>query len=305
MTGSVSGRIASAAGLLLMCAGAIVYARRVPATIPASAPQTTFSADAAMRHVSALSRAPRPLGSPDNAIARQYILDELTFLGLHPQVQTTIGIGTRYAEAGLVNNVVARLPGTRPGGKAVLLMAHYDGVPAGPAAADDASGCAVLLETLRALRAGPPLVHDVIVLFTDGEEAALLGAAAFARDHPWRADVAVVLNFEARGTHGPSLMFETGPGNLDVVRHLRRVRGVRATSLSVVVYRTLPNDTDLSELAVLGQPAMNFAFIGGVNRYHTTQDDYAHLDPRTVQHHGNQALALTHAFGNGELPQPR
>jgi hypothetical protein len=50
---------------------------------------------------------------------------------------------------------------------------------------------------------------------------------------------------------------------------------------------------------------MNFAFIGGVERYHTTEDDVAHLDPRSVQHHGNQALALVRAFANGELPRPR
>jgi hypothetical protein len=184
-------------------------------------------------------------------------------------------------------------------------MAHYDAVPMSPGAGDDGSGSAVLLETLRALRAGPPPKHDVIALFTDGEESGLLGAAAFVREHPWARDVAVVLNFEARGTHGPSLMFETGPGNLDVVRQLRRVPGARATSLSTAVYRRLPNDTDLSELAVLGTPALNFAFIGGVERYHTAEDDVAHLDARSLQQHGRNALALARLFANGDLPRPR
>ena len=145
----------------------------------------------------------------------------------------------------------------------------------------------MLLETLRALRAGPQLTHDVIALITDGEEAGLLGAAAFVREHPWARDVEFTMNVEARGTKGPSLMFETGAGNLDAVRTLRRVGGGRATSLSTFVYRLLPNDTDLSETARLDKPAMNFAFIGGVNRYHTAQDDTAHLDPRSVQDHGD------------------
>src|SRR2546422_2216872 len=131
MRRSLVDRLTTAAGLFVMCAAAVVYARRVPARIPESAQQTSFSAEAAMRHVAALSNTPRPLGSPANAIARQYILQELGWLGLHPQVQTTIGIGTRYAEVGPVNNIVARLSGTQPGGKAVLLMAHYDGVAAG------------------------------------------------------------------------------------------------------------------------------------------------------------------------------
>src|SRR4029434_9642495 len=119
------------------------------------------------------------------------------------------------------------------------------------------------------LRSGPQLAHDVMVVITDGEEAGLLGAAAFVREHAWAKDVGVTLNFEARGTTGRSYMSETGPGNLDVVRVLRRVRDVSATSLSVTVYRSLPNDTDLSEMAALGKPALNFAFADGVAAYDT------------------------------------
>jgi hypothetical protein len=183
-------------------------------------------------------------------------------------------------------------------------MAHYDGVGGGPAAGDDAAGTAAILETVRALRAGPQLAHDVIVLITDGEEAGLLGAAAFVREHPWAKDVGVTLNFEARGTTGRSYMFETGPGNLDAARMLRRAGDVSATSLSVTVYRSLPNDTDLSEMAVLGKPALNFAFADGVERYHTAHDDVFYLDQGSLQHHGAQMLTLARAFGNGPLPRP-
>ena len=145
----------------------------------------------------------------------------------------------------------------------------------------------------------------MILLFTDGEEAGLLGAAAFVREHPWAKDVGVTLNFEARGTTGRAFMFETGAGNLDVARVLREVPDVSATSLSVTVYRTLPNDTDLSELHALERPALNFAFANGVERYHTTRDNAAHLDPGSVQHEGTQALTLARLFGDGPLPRPR
>jgi hypothetical protein len=183
-------------------------------------------------------------------------------------------------------------------------MAHYDGVEAGPAAGDDAAGSAAILETLRALRAGPQLRHDVIAVFTDGEEAGLLGAAAFVREHSWIKDVGVALNFEARGTSGRSFMFETGPRNLGVARVLRAAPNVTAGSEFTAVYRMLPNDTDLSELAVAGVPALNFAFADGVDRYHTTHDDVAHLNAGSLQHHGMQMLALARAFGNGPLPRP-
>ncbi len=290
--------------VVAMSALAVAYARRVPRPVPASASPGVFSAGRAMAHVTEMARAAHPPGTAEHARVRGYVVSQLRAIGLSPQVQEITAVGTRYAVAGRVSNVLVRVPGTRAGGMGVLLVAHYDGVPAGPAAGDDASGVAVLLETIRAVRANEPLANDVIALFTDGEEAGLLGAAGFVAEHAWAKDVGVVLNFEARGTHGPSLMFETGRGNLDVVRELRRVPGVRATSLSTAVYRELPNDTDLSELALLEQPALNFAFIGGVDRYHTSEDDVANLGAGSVQHHGDQALALARAFGNGPLPRP-
>ncbi|HET9452927.1 MAG TPA: M28 family peptidase [Gemmatimonadaceae bacterium] len=298
------GRFALRVALLTMlCALALRVANHLPAVAPATSAAGEFSAERAMRHVRAIAARPHPIGSAENRRVAEYIMGELATLGLAPQVQEATAIGTRYAAAGRVRNVVARVPGTQPGGPAVLLMAHYDGVPAGPGAGDDASGSSVLLETLRALRASPPLRHDVIALFADGEEAGLLGAAAFVREHPWARDVAFTMNFEARGTTGPSLMFETGAGNLDGIRVLRRVGGARATSLSTFVYRQLPNDTDLSETAVLDRPAMNFAFIGGVNRYHTAQDDVEHLNPRSIQDHGQSALALTRELAGNPLPR--
>ena len=259
-----------------------------------------------MRHVEQIAQRPHPMGTVDHDRVRDYIAGQLSALGLAPQIQQTTAIGTRYQEAGRVQNILARLPGTSPNGKSVLVMAHYDGVEAGPAASDDGAGSAALLETLRALRARkPPLAHDIVALFTDGEEAGLLGAAAFVREHPWAKDVGVVLNFEARGTSGRSFMFETGSGNLDVARALRSARDATAGSVFATIYRILPNDTDLSEVAVLDLPALNFAFADGVERYHTSHDDVAHLNPGSLQHHGSQMLALARTFGTEPLPRAR
>jgi Zn-dependent M28 family amino/carboxypeptidase len=85
-------------------------------------------------------------------------------------------------------------------------------VAAGPGAADDAAGVAAVLETVRALTQGSPLRNDVVVLLTDGEEDGLFGARAFARDDPLRGRPAVVLNLEARGVSGPSMLIRTSPG---------------------------------------------------------------------------------------------
>jgi hypothetical protein len=304
MTDRIGLRLATVLGLLMLCAVSVLRVSRTPRPVPATAPDTVFSVERAMRHVAEIAARPHAMGMPDHDRVRDYIMSELIALGLKPQIQTTTAVGTRYQSAGRVQNIVAWVPGSNPSGKSLLLAVHYDGVEAAPAAADDAAGCAALLETLRTLRARKqPLAHDVIALFTDGEEAGLLGAAAFVREHPWAKDVAFVLNFEARGTAGRSYMFETGPNNRDAAGVLRTAGDVTAGSMFTTVYRALPNDTDLSEFSLLGIPALNFAFADGVERYHTSRDDIAHLNPGSVQHHGAQMLALTMRIANEPLPR--
>lgn len=288
-------------GLLALAAAALLLSWRDIATLPTPPSQTSateFSAERAMNHVRAIARAPRPTGSEELGRVRRYIVSQLHRLHLPLDTTTATAAGSRYAAAGTVTNILARLPGRGPPGKAVLLVAHYDGVRAGPAAGDDGSGVAIILETLRALKAGPPLVHDVLALFTDGEESGLLGAADFAARKPRVGEVGVVVNLEARGSSGRSLLFETSPGDLALVRAVAGVvPDATGTSFLAGVYHLLPNDTDFSELRLAGLPGLNFAFIGDARTYHTPSDDFDHLDPASVAHQGRAALALAHHFG--------
>ncbi len=298
-------RLITALGVAALVALSVLRVTRPPSPLPASAPDTVFSAERARAHVVRIAERPHPMGSADHDRVRDYVLGQLAAIGVRGEVQTTTAVGTRFQQSGRVQNVIGDLPGRVPGGKAVLLVAHYDGVEAGPSAADDGAGVAAVLEVVRALRARTqPLEHDVIALFTDGEESGLLGAAAVVREHPRASDVAFAINLEARGTAGRSFMFETGPGNLDAVRLLRRAGDVTAGSVFTTIYRALPNDTDLSELGLLHVPALNFAFTRGVERYHTTGDDTTHLSLGSVQHHGQQMLAVAVAAASGELPRP-
>ncbi len=294
----------TALAVAVLVALLVIDARTPPAPLAATVSPRLFSAERAARHVNAIASQPHPVASAAHDSVREYIVSELRKLGLEPELQATTGIGTRVRNAARVTNVIARVPGTNRGPKAILVAVHYDGVQSGPAAGDDGAGVAAVLEMLRALRTGPPIGNDIIICITDAEEPGLLGAAAFVSEHRWAKDVALVLDFEARGTTGRSMMFETGANNLDVIRTLRTVSNVSAASMMVTIYRTLPNDTDLSEFARLGQPALNFAFAGGVTRYHTPFDDPAHLDAGSLQHHGQQMLALVERFGREALPRP-
>ena len=200
-----------------------------------------------------------------------------------------------------VSNVMARLQGeasTRP----VMLAAHYDSVPSGPGASDDGSGAATLLETARALESGPRLPNDVIFLFTDGEELGLLGAQAFVNEHPWAREPGVVLNFEARGACGPSILFETSSNNGWLMRQFAGAAPSPVTaSFAGEVYKRLPYGTDFTVFKRAGLAGLNFAYVGCFPRYHTLGDSVKNLDPRSLQHQGSYALALARKFGTLDL----
>jgi hypothetical protein len=275
-----------------------------PAPVPSGAPDTEFSAVRAFRHVQAVARTPHPVGSEAHRAVREYLQAELRALGLAPEVQASVALAPHGSGAWL-RNVLARMPGTRPGSAAVLLATHYDSVPHAPGAGDATAGVAALLETARALKAGAPLASDVIFLFSDGEEIGLLGARAFVREHPWLADVGVILNFEARGHNGPAYMFETSPRNGRLVEALAAAAPhPMASSLMFEIYRRMPNDTDFTVFKQAGVPGLNFAFIGGPTHYHMPLDTPENLDLGSLQHHGSYALALARHLGAQDLRQP-
>lgn len=273
--------------------GLAVRGLRPPAPLGLEAPPEAFSAARAFPIVEELAQAPRARPSPHHAAAREYLAGRLRELGLDPVEQEAVVDGRP------VTNLLARRAGSGAQAGAVLLCAHYDSVQAGPGAGDDALGCAVLLEVARALSIEPAPARDLILLFTDGEEIALLGARAFvhggdgdAPPHPWAREVSLALNFEARGSGGPAWMFQTGPGNLELVRALARAPHPAASSLAKAVYDRMPNDTDLTIFLRAGIPGMNWACVDRYASYHSALDLPERLDPGTLQQMGGQGLGV-------------
>ena len=201
-----------------------------------------------------------------------------------------------------VHNVVALLPGTASTGR-VVMFAHYDSVQVSFGGNDDGAGVSTLLETARAVLAGPRPTNDIVFLFTDAEEACLCGAEAFVSQDPLAAGGGVAMNFESRGTTGPAIMFETSRGNASIVDvYGAAVPFPVATSFAVEVYRILPNDTDFSPFRESGSfTGLNTAFIDGSAVYHTPEDKPSYMDRSSLQQHGDNALALAHAFGAADI----
>jgi hypothetical protein len=294
--------------LLVWCSIALltvlsIGAVKPPEPVAATAPASEFSAERAMAHIDTIARIPHPVGSAANDAVKEYLIAQLSGLGLNPQVFPAIGIyqGSRNVVLGDTRDVVGRLPGTASS-RAMILMAHYDSVYRAAGGADDGAGVAAILETVRALRSGPALKNDLIVLFTDGEEAGLLGAEAFVSSHPWMKDVGLVLNFEARGNRGVSLLFETGTNNRSVVEAVAKAAPhPSASSLFYALYKLLPNDTDFTVFRSHGIPGLNFAFGENLEAYHSRLDVAGNLSAASLQHHGSYALSLAREFGQIDL----
>jgi hypothetical protein len=294
--------------LLAALAASVVAALALPPSVPpavvsADAPPEVFSAERAAVHLREITGLPRPVGSDAHARTRGYLEAALRELGLEPEFQEATGVRRAgdVVRAARVVNLMARLPGEDSTGT-LLLVSHYDSVPNAPGAADAGYGVTAILEALRALLEGPPLRNDLVVLFTDAEEVGLLGAQAFATEHPWAEARGVVLNLEARGHTGPVQMFRTSSGNGGLVRLLAEAAPHPvAESLANEVFRRMPNDTDLTVFVAAGFAGLDFANVHGLTHYHTPLDSFANADLRTLQHHGSNTLALARAFGMADL----
>lgn len=311
MAAGIAGRRLAVVALLFGIASffwfAQVYWVAMPVARGMHAPPTEFAAERAEQVLARIlgQQRPHPVSTSENEAVRVRILNELASLGVPTSVHRgfacnsvrTFGVITCASVSDVVGEVS---PGE---GKAIILMAHYDSVPAGPGASDDESGVATVLETIRALKArGLRSQHPILALLTDGEEAGLLGAASFLHDPALRARVGAVINVEARGTRGRSLLFQTSPGDGGLIDlYASHVANYATSSLYAEIYRLLPNDTDLTLFIRAGFPAFNFAFSENVADYHTALDRQENLDPRTLQQHGDNLLGVTVGLAHADL----
>ncbi len=278
-----------------------------PAPVGADAPDVVFSAVRAEAILDALlkERVPHVSGSPPNALVRNRIAEQLASFGYTPQVQSLFHCNPIFGSCSPVENIIAEKPGT-DGGSAILLTAHYDSSWTGPGAADDGAGVAAILEIARMAADFPPFKNDVIFLFSDAEEIGLIGADAFAEQHPLFRKVKTVINLEARGSTGPSALFETGDGNRGLIRMFsKNVERPVGNSLAYEMYKRMPNDTDYSVYKRKGVMGANFAFAQGVPVYHSAIDDPEHLALGSLQHHGDNAWFMLLALGDRALATDR
>ncbi len=257
---------------------------------------SAFSATQAIAQIKDIlgNEVAHPTGSAKNAEVLRGITQAVERLGYAAEGQPAF-LCNDTNDCMYLENLVVRIPG-QTDGPAVLLDAHYDSVAAGPGVADNLSGVAIALEIARQIHAEAPLKYPVVLLFDDAEEHGLLGSQAFVNSSDAR-DVRWAVNLDARGVRGPSLMYQTSTHNAALMKLYGRATHIPvANSLMSAVYEHLPSDTDFTNLRDHGIQGFNLAFLGGTAFYHRTGDNFAHLDPKSVQHQGEEALALVRAL---------
>lgn len=272
----------------------------------ASTPLTKFSTERALNLLKEISKKPHYVGSVEHKHVQDYIVKQLNEMGLQTEIQHQPAYNKKWRVSANTQNILTKIKGS-DSSKALLLLSHYDSSPhSSLGASDDGSGVVTILEGLRAFLTNKKQPkNDIIILISDAEELGLLGASAFVKNHPWAKNVGLVLNFEARGSGGPSYMLmETNGGNKNLIQQFRKAnpKYPLATSLMYSIYKMLPNDTDLTVFREDGNiDGYNFAFIDDHFDYHTAQDSYERLDRNTLEHQGTYFMPLLNYFANADL----
>jgi len=276
---------------------AVFVAAVTSAACAASSPD--FDLSRARGHIDTLATAigSRPIGTPANARARAYLVDELQRIGFDVRVQEADAVSGRVNAH--VFNIIAVRNGALP--DAIALVSHYDSVPQAAGALDDALGVATSLEAARVLvRDG--LRHSLFVLITDGEEVGLMGARALVVDADVAGRLKAYLNFDGTGASGPIVLFQAGPGwGTPLSAWAAAAWRPDGGSFATEIYKRLPNDTDFSVLQGLGASGLNFAPVDDSYAYHTSRDVAARVRSETLHHAGVNTIAIVRAIDRTDL----
>ena len=264
-----------------------------------------FSIENALDHLRIISKKPHYTGSEYHSVVRDYILNELKNMGLETEIQNQVV--TRFCCVGTnTSNIIGTIKGSS-NGKSLVLLTHYDSRHHASFGASDAgSGVVTILEGVRSFLSKNTIpINDIHLVFTDAEEIGLLGAQAFVKNHSLVDNIGLVLNFEARGSGGPSymLMETNGKNGVLISEFINAEPGFpAANSLMYSIYKMLPNDTDLTIFREQANiDGFNFAFIGDHFDYHTSLDSFERLDRNTLIHQADYIMSMLNHFSKINL----
>jgi hypothetical protein len=269
-----------------------------------------FSAGNVKEHIFVISREPHSIEHPlERGKVRDYLSRELESMGIEPSYYPydSVKVRNRPGEYISICNVYAKAePLDRTDCSFILLVAHMDSRFRNKVkgkyvysfgAADDGYGLGVILESVRvAMLYRDRWKQGIKILFTDSEELNLDGMRMAIKYNPEIFDnVGLVINIEARGVKGPALLFETSPGNKNLIRLYKNARYPSAYSITASAYSKMPNFTDFTLLRD-SLPGLNFSVIDNLNYYHTDKDCFSNISLSSLDHYGMQITPLIEEY---------
>jgi len=270
--------------------------------------------------LSADSMEGRRTGTPGNARARAWLMQQLATMGAKPvgpsyeQPFRMRARGAAATDSITAVNVIARIPGRSSGGRTLVMSAHYDhlGVRNGEVfngADDDASGCIALLTVAEQLLRDPPQ-HDVILAFFDAEEMGLQGARAFVNAPPVPlASIAANLNLDMVARQDAGALWVSGTSHYPFLKPVADA-AAKASGLAVRFGHDTkdlkPGDdwTNSSDHGAFHGKGIPFLYLGVEDHpdYHKSGDDADKVDPVFYAKNVAFAGALLRALDKA-LPQ--
>ena len=216
-------------------------------------------------------------------------------------------------------NVVAELPGSERPDEVVLLGAHLDSWHTGTGATDDGASCAVMMETLRILKAaGARPRRTVRMVLFDGEEQGLLGSQAYVRAHfgsaadpkPGFAKLVAFFNMDAGAGQLRGLSVFGPPAAAQVLRELlapfKDLGAVGAQSNRTRLPK--PDYADITVFSHAGLPAIGLTQDGleyFESTWHTSVDTSERVPPEDLARTATVLAAVAYHLANRPEPLPR
>lgn len=216
-------------------------------------------------------------------------------------------------------NVIVKLQPTdrkRATNDSILVNCHFDTKPGSPGATDNMISCVTMLEIIRVLAGEKKtsLRNPIVFLFNGAEELGLQGAHGFVKGydgplgnpenreqgHRWAKQVKTFINLEGAGGGGREILFQTGPGNSWTLETYAKAAPYPygfAIAEEAFQLGLIPSDTDFRIFRDYGDLAgLDMAFIKNGWVYHTKWDRDREIPSGSIQHMGENTLAILRQF---------
>lgn len=210
------------------------------------------------------------------------------------QTEVRLAINTENrTQEGTSWNVVGEIPGSSPDAPVVMVTAHYDSHDITEGAIDNASGCAVILETARILATHyrNQGCRFRFAIFS-GEEHGLLGSMAYVQRHKKQLEsVRLLINVDGVGD-GSMSKYVVVPFGRELVNYIESLYSNR--NMPAEVDNILALVWDHGPFALTGVPSTSLSTKASDGYSHTNADTLDKVSPMDLRNSVNYCALLAY-----------